>query len=235
MEASECAACGGNRPGRTGRWSILPESWKWFAEEAGFVSMEGLRVCSDCMCKQETRATRADIEARRRSAPQPPKSAEPLCLAADGRAIHVGDRLRHESESQKHRVVTVTQVIDERRFLASGDPDEAFPETHRRTGLNWRHLHPEAATDGAEKPKPHYREGSDMARLEKKIRGDRWTQPEQVGWHGALNAVLVQTAMVKRLDFDLRMLKLLGQGWSRGDLSAHLSRLARPASERSGR
>lgn len=46
----------------------------------------------------------------------------------------------------------------------------------------------------------------------------------------ALGEVENQLALVARLDFDLRMLKLLGQGWGRNDLQAHLSRLARPAS-----
>lgn len=51
---------------------------------------------------------------------------------------------------------------------------------------------------------------------------------------GALEEVEMQLALVARLDFDLFMLKLLGQGWSRGDLRAHIGRMSRAAEKPRG-
>lgn len=166
--ASECAACGGE----------LGDSPYTIGKGSYWGEVSGAVVCgrggwSGCKSRGSG-AVKADILARR-SAPQPPKSAE-------GRPVMVGDYVGIASATDSPRCFEGTVLEVGSESMGSVQVKVHRPEGHRLQSTTpfWYapasalcHLHPDAAPAGAGKPKPHYREGSDMARLEKRIRAEK--------------------------------------------------------------
>lgn len=89
---------------------------------------KGEIVCGDCLdlsCSDVISRIRA-----RRSAPQPPKSAE-------GREIRVGDRVYCPKHAGGELVLTVSELRNSKCFDAKDDNGETYPW---RTGRYWRHV-----------------------------------------------------------------------------------------------
>ncbi len=229
-EAKECEACG--QPGA------------YVVEQVGGYIERGTTLCNTCAHHRGAFAVSNDIRARRRS-PQPESGP----VDADGVTIKVGDEMQWGDGSWKCTVVGIdgdlfTGTITHCEINPDAVGKDYFPLTTGK-GSHWVHsppAQPEAKASGWEAERRNdmvdaiqYSYGTfanklptwaEKITLEGLKRTMAELNPRTVLASDALAEVERQVALVKRLDFDLRMLKLLGQGWSRGDPQTHLARSA---------
>lgn len=224
----ECAACGET----AGLFGVWPSCKRDMGDD-----LVGAKMCKSCYLNEEWETLASRIRARRSA--QPAVASEAVALDRLGREIRVGDWYDSDYESG--------QILEIRFDMVDSRKEHAWLETTRtRTSGGcpytiWSDQAERiAAPPGGEKakdvietspPEPDACSKHFVDVHDESCSGCGLTT-EMLERHGlvpralALGEVEIQLSLVARLDFDLRMLKLLGQGWSRGDLAAHMSRAA---------